>query len=97
METVLGPDQCAYVSCKNFDADQGFNRHNRGGNYLFCDGHVKWHQVGGVRYAMFLPGASDEQRNLCENGEAECIDGVNNGRTPTFAVRPVGTSQKVSP
>ena len=96
-EMLLGPDRCALVECTNFDANPGFNRHSKGANYLFCDGHVKWYPVGVVRYSQVLGGSGSEQWKLCEQGSAECINGVNDGIHPTFALRPVGTPRKVFP
>ena len=78
------------MECDNFDSDQGFNRHSKGGNYLFCDGHVKWYPVGAVRYAGVQPQDGEQQQELCAKGDIACINGVNDGIHPTFATREVG-------
>lgn len=50
------------------------NVHNRGGNYVFCDGHVKWQKKSGTRFAQFgaETGTGAEQvsptRTLADDG-----------------------------
>lgn len=39
-----------------YNAERGFERHNGGGNYLFCDGHVGWFEE---------PGISDSEPDIC--------------------------------
>ena len=50
--------QCPQIDCRFHAGDsraqyppgmeKSWERHNGGANYLFCDGHAKWYEVGQV-------------------------------------------------
>jgi prepilin-type processing-associated H-X9-DG protein len=46
---AYAPDPNAGVTPYPYDAQHGWERHNGGANYLFCDGHVKWFRANQVR------------------------------------------------
>jgi prepilin-type N-terminal cleavage/methylation domain-containing protein/prepilin-type processing-associated H-X9-DG protein len=62
------------------DADDVI-RHSQGGNFLFGDGHVKWHRVAfnaaGVPQTIYFPPQGLARGNAVNNGGAVVIDGTN--------------------
>jgi prepilin-type N-terminal cleavage/methylation domain-containing protein/prepilin-type processing-associated H-X9-DG protein len=62
------------------DADDVI-RHSVGGNFLFGDGHVKWHKLAfsatGVPQTIYFPPASVTRGNAVTNGGAAIVEGTN--------------------
>jgi prepilin-type N-terminal cleavage/methylation domain-containing protein/prepilin-type processing-associated H-X9-DG protein len=62
------------------DADDVI-RHSQGGNFLFGDGHVKWHRVAfaanGVPQTIYFPPANFVRGNAISNNTALLVEGVN--------------------
>lgn len=85
MVTLAGPDICRYIApCPTVGMEQGFLRHNGGGNYLFSDGHIKWYKPAAVGYAFE---AMNDNSVACKDGAVQCENYYNYGNRPTFAVR----------
>jgi prepilin-type N-terminal cleavage/methylation domain-containing protein/prepilin-type processing-associated H-X9-DG protein len=57
------------------------NRHASGGNFLFVDGHAKWHRVttnaNGVPVGVYFPPANSARSNAVSNGGANVVEGTN--------------------
>lgn len=56
------------------------NRHAGGGNYLFGDGHTKWHKVtaaNGVPSTIYYPPAATYRGTAATNGGATLVEGTN--------------------
>jgi prepilin-type N-terminal cleavage/methylation domain-containing protein/prepilin-type processing-associated H-X9-DG protein len=58
------------------------NRHSGGGNFLFGDGHVKWHKVGidpntGIPQTIYFPPVNSARANAVTNGGAAMAEGAN--------------------
>lgn len=57
------------------------NRHSGGGNFLFGDGHVKWHRVGldanGIPQSIYFPPQNSNRASAVNNGGVVIVEGVN--------------------
>jgi prepilin-type N-terminal cleavage/methylation domain-containing protein/prepilin-type processing-associated H-X9-DG protein len=57
------------------------DRHSSGGNFLFGDGHVKWHKVNldanGIPQTVYFPPFNSVRANAVTNGTATIIEGTN--------------------
>jgi prepilin-type N-terminal cleavage/methylation domain-containing protein/prepilin-type processing-associated H-X9-DG protein len=61
-------------------APNDVNRHSGGGNFLFGDGHVKWHKVAinnGVPGTIYFPPVGTLRSNAVNNGGAALVEGTN--------------------
>ena len=52
---TIGPNPYRFTASHSppDGVEKGWLRHNGGGNYLFCDGHVKWYLPDAVGYNFF--------------------------------------------
>jgi prepilin-type N-terminal cleavage/methylation domain-containing protein/prepilin-type processing-associated H-X9-DG protein len=57
------------------------NRHAGGGNFLFVDGHSKWHKVttdaNGIPRTVYFPPANSARSNAVNNGGTTVVEGTN--------------------